>query len=1299
MDDSDSGSIASTIHTDHDSEEEWQVSDIIAAWEVDGSQRYLVKWEGFDLFEATWEPKEHLNDELISGWEKVEAEGDFDVIQIIREWKNAWKQQYAERLARHQERNRRRRKQGLKTTPFTYMDDCLAWVNRFPDGDELSGSTVSSPSGTVLDLDTDTGIEQQSQSLPAKRKLSTASLSEDSSPKLSAQNNTTNTHKKTPAQTSLNATSISHKQASQKQSSSVSKPKSAPTSSLLFSKFSKSTKRTDQRKSQLTARKTQPAQAFTGNVFVGGKERKKRATLAERAADPSKTPKLIRHRYARIIEKAGRDRECAAPIRMPSDLISLNPADQPTSNSNILSSEAMKNGGHPSSDGDKRAPQDESPEDKPPPKAKLKKSISWGTVEETIISTLEEEIVFDREASLFIRENSVADTDTASTIKAEVSLAGEPTPSLAQASSRPVTWTETTPAPAIQRGKSPLSRTIATDIQLGPGTRETISVDFERHQPQSQNETPWPDLFENEPILIFTHTCITRDFEGQEKTLVADQLGTGSIASDSNSTGLDLVANWLRCRSLGVLLYRPDLCIFIHMPPKEDKLQYSLFCPASHFTTRFLAPIVLPEGLDRRDVLPRITSTLFNRMLGFQYEELLPETNPMNSSKHTFFLAFPTSAGLEAQFLGTWLRSYNPECKILSSLFPGHWRSFLRLDHGVVIVHEEAIWSVRLFPNVKTPLQRSSNFTFWIFSKSLQPLPLYNSIEQSCRIGDVTLQPICGPRRALLITPSFVVSQPQQAWTFFKWFYKDWHHDRDSVRLAVCADFDTWILGLATEYEDDGVRHKRKSFARKIDSGIAEKEHEALYKIWGMVRGLMESSSEEQPAFIFAPDSFDGNDEQSLVNWFGWWSIVNLDMYRKFNVVGSNNKAPERLTRRIPRPEFSPSTLTSPDEAYGVIDPNDSFQTPLQTIPTVDPVRSPPRRKFRMIIGDDAASFRKVLNEIESSAHKGNWTPVTLFNVPVAHWDPGMADAGFAPYSQCVWHFGETVHGPGPHNTSMALCYTPEGTWITDETRENHERSRQPWIVVYRAIELFKKPWTGTELVIWDPTWGANARWPGEIYEGDLIEAQRRLIQAVREKLDTEMELKKIWIGGPDLYPDGLTEPLDVTIDQLRRIMLDVKSGIPAPRWALINSGWRIVEPGDRSPKSPLSSSESMDIDSSSEPMDVDSPIDTGRVADDGLKSIFHPPRGKQMDRPSNCKNRLLQHCSNDKARGNKGRYTEYRFRPTMEWYEQQVEEGRGFEHIRVTAWEAVFERYRIDSREKDRHDGDKLPGHVDGKE
>lgn len=1278
MDDSDDDSIASTIHTDHDSEEEWQVSDILAAWEVDGSLRYLVKWEGFDLYEATWEPEEHLNDELINGWERAKAEGDFDLFQRIREWKNAWKDKYIERLARHRERNRRRKKKGLKTTPFTYMDDCLAWVNRFPDGDELTGSAVSSPSGTVPDFDMDTGIGQQSQSLPAKRKLSTASLSEDNSTKHSTQNNTTNTHKTASAQASLNATSINHKQASQQQSGSVSKPRSAPTNSLLFSKFSKPTKRPDQRKSQLTARKTQPAQAFTGNVFVGGKERKKRATLAECATDPSKTPKLIRHRYARIIEKAGRDRECAAPIRVPSDLISLNPADRSTSNSNILSSEIMRNGGHPLSAGDNYAPQDESTEDKPPSKAKLKKSISWGTVEETIISTPEESTVFDREASLFFRENSVADTDTALTAKTEEPPDEEPIFSLAQASSRYDIWSETTSAPTMHRDKSPLSRTIAADIQFGPGTRETISVDFERHQIQSQNEVPWPDLFENEPILIFTHTCITRDFDSQEKTLVADKLGTGSITSDSNSAGLDLVANWLRCRSLGVLLYRSDICIFIHMPPQQDKLQYSLFCPASHFTTRSLAPIALPEGLDRRDVLPQITSTLFNRMLGFQYEKLLPETNPMSSSKHTFFLAFPVSAGLEAQFLGTWLRSCNPECKILSSFFPGHWRSFLRLEHGVVIVHEEAIWSIRLFPNVKSPLQMTSNFSFWIFSKSLQPLPLYDSLEQPCRIGDVTLQPICGPRKALLVTPSFVVSQPQQAWSFFKWFYKSWYHARDSARLVVCADFDTWILGVAAEYEDDRARHKSKSYIRKIESGIARKEHEVLYKIWGMVRGLMDPSSEDQPALIHAPDSIDGNDEQSLVNWFGWWSIMNLDMYRKFSVVGSNGKALDRLTRHITRTEFSTSTLGSPDEAYQVKDPKDSSHTPLQETSTAESVRSQPRKKFWLIKGDDAKSFKKVLNESENNIHK-TWTPVSLLNLPVAYWNPGMADAfsrGFAPYSQCVWHFREAVHGHGHHNTGLALCYTPEGTWSPGETRENLGKSRRPWLVAYRAIEPFKKPWTGTELVIWDPAWKASVRGSGEIYEGDLIEAQRRMIQAVRQKLDTVLKLKKIWIGGPDLSPDKLTEPLDVTIHQMQHIMRDVKSGIPAPAWAMIDNGWRLVDPGDGPPRSPSPPSP--------EPMDIDEPMDTSDVAENALKTVFLPPRGKTMNRPSNSKNRLFQHCFHDKARGNDGKVTEYRFRPTMEWYEQQVEEGRGFEHIRVAAWDAVFERNKIDNPEQD---------------
>ena len=38
----------------------------------------------------------------------------------------------------------------------------------------------------------------------------------------------------------------------------------------------------------------------------------------------------------------------------------------------------------------------------------------------------------------------------------------------------------------------------------------------------------------------------------------------------------------------------------------------------------------------------------------------------------------------------------------------------------------------------------------------------------------------------------------------------------------------------------------------------------------------------------FADEAIDWNDEQSLVNWFGWWSSVHVDQYRLFHVVGTD---------------------------------------------------------------------------------------------------------------------------------------------------------------------------------------------------------------------------------------------------------------------------------------------------------------------------------------------------------------------------------------------------------------------------
>ncbi|KAM0554688.1 hypothetical protein ACHAPJ_006757 [Fusarium lateritium] len=1303
--DSDSESVASTIQTDHGSDEEWLVSAVIAAWKLDGKLLYLIEWEGYDLYEATWEPKENLNDKLISEWRQTKSRGDFDLYQRIRDWKNAWKTKYDEKLKRHQERNRLRKQRGQEPTSFRQMEEWLAWVNKFPDGDESSKHAASKSSGSVPDNHPDGGTEQQLQSLE-RRKLSTASLSEDHSPSSSRRNSTASTHKQTLAQSSITGSSTGHQQAPRKQLSSGSKgngplhQKPTGTNSLLTSKFGrpKPLKRPDSEtnKERLTARKTQTASVFTGNVFSGGKTRKKRATLAEVAKDATKQPKLMKHRYARIIEKAGRDREGAAPTRMPSDLISLNPAERNMDSITVASPEAMETDENVSLTDASHTQHDRHPAEatEKHPKPKLKKSISWGAVKETIIPNTEEPsspdteepmVIDNWEESIFIREESLlatVKTDEGSPMPTTQDSATEPTPQT-KTSSRRVRWAEDTPI--INVDTHPPTQTITKDVQFGPGTREAMSIIFERHS--SQTEQAWPDFLENEPMLVFTYTCMVHDFRDNENTLAVEKFGNGSVTSKGDSTSLTAVANWLRLRFLGVLCYNSELCVFMHASDQTQPttvsgiplLQYYLFRPAPHFTGQSLAPAAPPEGLASRDVMPQMTSTVFNRILGFQYQDLLPENAPLTPSKHHFFLAFPPNAGPEGQFVGKWLRRCNPECKILTSFFPGHWRSFLKLEQGVVILHEEAIWSVRLFPNVRSLLHSASNFQFRLLSKSLQSSSMYSPLDQPSGIGSVVLRSICGQRKALLVTPSFIVSQPQQVWNFFKWFYKGWHHSRDAIRLVVCAGFDTWLLGVAAEKDDKWS----SSYGNTQKKEEAQKEIEALYKTWGMVRALIESSTEEQPAFIFAPQSIDGNDEQSLVNWFGWWTIMNMDQFRKFSVVGSTGKDPKRLRHRFTRPEFSATTCANPDDVYGILDRADSSQNQLQEQSSTVQATHQSSKKLQLIHSDDAGSFRKFLKDLDDRIQEGEWTPQKLYHLPVSYWNADMAydfgdyHNGFAVYRRCLQYLGEKVHTRGYYNTGIAFCYTTEGTWKPGGNSENLE-SRRPWIVIYRPVEPFKKPWHATELLIWDPIRSGKLSENAQVYEGDLIESQRQMIEIARKELDEKLPLERVWVGGLDGRPDGLTDPIDITLHQIQRFMENLKATVPAPWHSMPLSGWRVVEPGTAPVGSRPPSPEPMDIDSVSDISDV------ANTTDEELRTVFHPPRGKQLKRPTLCKNRLFQHCTNERIRGHDRRAMEYRFRPTMEWYGHQVAEGRGFEHIRVTTWEAVFEKYKIDDPKKD---------------
>ncbi|KAG4254311.1 hypothetical protein FPRO03_06651 [Fusarium proliferatum] len=1284
MDDSDNESIVSTIVSEHDSDEEWNVNEILAEWPIDGLPRYLIEWENFDLCEATWEPVENLSNALLEGWEKTKSRDDFDMFKNIRDWKNAVKSKYAAKLDRHQERNRRRKLRGEDETSFMEMEDHLKWADRFPDGEEPSSSVVSSPS-VATDIDMDVEVGQLSQHSFDKTQRASVSLSEDSSPKSSRQNSIASVHhpSRPPMNSAATTTTASftfptsQKPPLRRQPSKVlvdnKRPPQKPvaSSNLLSSKFGVRgpIKRTDShlRKGQPTkARKTRPAQAFTGNVFSGGIVRKQRTTLAEAAKDSTKQSKLLKPRYVNLIQKAGRDRESAAPARLPTDLISLNPAERSISGLNALPLRPEIPNETVKPLGQNKNSTETIPEAQ---KSRPKKSISWGTVEEATIPARGE-----REESLFLREDSLIRATTPIKIEDDCREAEKNTGPQSEstfqtkASDNQECWAGR--APVMNDESSSSNKSITTEVQFGPGSRETFSVIFERDE--DQNGQPWSGIFEQHPILIFTHSCTTRDFWSQETALAAAKLGTGSVTSIGDPDSLATVANWLCVRSVGVLLYHQELCIFLYASFKESVLlHYYLFRSSPHLTTRSLAPIVLPEGVGGGDVLPQMIPTVFNRLLRFQYEQLLPEKALMDYSNHNFFLVFPTNAVEEAHFLSGWLRSCNPQCRLLSSLTAGHWASFRKLDQGVVIVHEEAIWATRLFPSVWTVLHNVPNFNFRLFSISLQPAPFYPSLGQPSRIGDVTLQTICGQKKAVLVTPSFVISQPQQAWAFFKWAYKYWQQHRGAFTLIVCADFENWIHEVTVVVKEDWETRLESTRVCEEDKGTAEKEIDALFKCLQHVRGLVGRLDDDQSIVVFAPDSIDGNDEQSLVNWFGWWSILNLDQYRHFTVLGSSPDAGiQRLTHQIRIPEYTPSTLGNPDDVWGKINPAASSLVPQNQ----SAVERAPQRRLHLVPRDDGVSFKRFLGQLESDIRDRDWGPQTVFNRPVSYWNIDMARgfSEFDTYDRCLRYFNGRIHGHPFINTGVAFCYTIEGSWKYGDNRETTNKNRRPWIAVYRPVDVAKKPWRAMELIIWDPVMKMPDNDP-YVYDGQLIEAQREMIR-LAEGPHNKLPLRKVWIRGPDVIPQGLTDPVDITIHQLQHLMKNLRESIPAVLPAMMTQGWREVKSGNAPIRSRPPSPEAMD---------VDEPTGTVDAADEDLKIVFHAPRGKNMDQPTRCKNRLFMHCANKRSEGYRGRTMNFVFRPTLEWYDEQVQEGRGFEHIRVMQWPAFFSKHLIEVPER----------------
>ncbi|KAH6959944.1 hypothetical protein BKA56DRAFT_599929 [Ilyonectria sp. MPI-CAGE-AT-0026] len=738
----------------------------------------------------------------------------------------------------------------------------------------------------------------------------------------------------------------------------------------------------------------------------------------------------------------------------------------------------------------------------------------------------------------------------------------------------------------------------------------------------------WPSKLEGSETLVFTHACTGRDFWSQA---ASRPLFRGIVTSCDNAASLTDISERLKVGSFGILCHLGELCILLHpskceeweLPTQSDSissLKFIIFEAPTFLEASSLAPI--PLSLDH--------GALFQRVFGFEYSRLLPARLQNSTTKQSFFLAFSRSAAPASLLLSRWLRACNGDCKIHSSLYPGQWSHFMTLDAGVVIIDEDAAYSIRLFPGLNNLLNsKSDRFRFWIFSKSLRtPTLVPHGSSSFAELGAIRLQPVLEFGTAILVTPSFLVSQPQQACVLLKWLWQSsskGNIDRyQRARLVMCAGIADWLYELAIEKAEKERSH---TSARVQKHGAINHDAvEAMFKTWQIVTKFINEPEDPSP-LIFAPESINGNDEQSLVNWFGWWSVMNMNQFRKFSVLGSSDcaRAPERLSRHIKRPKFSPSTTDNPDEIHIQHDREERLKHSTDRQGTTGQSGPEQSTAPRMSLSNQSRELTDFLDSLIGRV--GKWCPIELYKFPVSYWNRDMAyhfgdyQSLFTTYYKCFNWLTPFEEGTFPQrNTMAALFYTIEGPWDQALYPQGSMPTRRPWFVVHRPVN--------SELLIWDPT-------PNEKFIRK--EAQREMIQFYDEQnaiKNPNQPIMKVWIAGFNIPSNELTaDPMD--------------------RFAQDTRGWKMVKPGTApvtpTPRSP--SPDHMDID---EPDKPDEP-----EQEDGRKmtTIFHPPRGLNLLGSTKCQNRLYQHTTDAE--------------PTTAWYREQQAEHRGFEHVTVVAWQA----------------------------
>ncbi|KAI1451407.1 hypothetical protein F4805DRAFT_103362 [Annulohypoxylon moriforme] len=1351
VDDIDDISLNSTDHEgdghqddDDDDDKEWVVEDVYAERphpDVPGEMQYLIKWEGFPLDECTWEPTEHLGPGLLHDWEEAKKKikdgtrQPFDV--------EKYNQAYREKEERKRRRNAKRKRLGLlppspglpESPTLDIQGGSPIMISRDepalnegtkemagtepsriipemkpPDVPKRKASQDAPPEKPRKDVDGTPKVNKKKQPRPPTPVSSSTSPPKSAQTKRRASSDgTTNTTKTGYQGTARRSSGGISAQSSKTANSKTSNPK-PPTlapkpspgmppkiTSSLANKFGVK---------KHTATRTRPQPAAppkrTKNVFVGGKERKKRAGLNDVMDDPSKAPKAFSSmRVMNIAKKRGLERNDGAP---PS-LSSIPQSFILTNNRSSLSNVEQTKTNMPST------------LTEPPPLVQSPTAISpTSTTDALPVPKARKSVRFTEAQDIVSEDTPMVDatTNVIDHIVGGLDDAKRPPES-------PVSAKAHAPARKLslatyqERGQV---QVVAKTAVFGKAGSEPVRVVFSGIPRQTQ---PWLSAFVARETLNFGSVCASYNFIPYKSDLVHETLSTGAIETNSADikSALANIAEHLRQGSYGshlvaehfsILVY-PSNCnawdgLNIDKNNSESPLRHMIY--RSSINARLYPPVSIPRAPAHLSDIRTYShcQLLSKRLFGLDVSQFLPQV-PKEKDKQVFMLLFPSREIQVCNMVKLWLRSCRPNCRIFSNEIKDSWAKFHETVRagaaGTIILHEDVSTAIRQLPRLCLLFENKRCYTFWNLTTGQYDVPRFPSdINATVEPGTLQMTRLFPSGRAFLITPSFALSDPIRLCQFLEWFRN--YCVNPHFLIMACADFPNYLKAVTLEKakEHETFYLSRKDDPRREEKmaelGLSRADLEARFRSWEVLKDIMEDFGDEETSedirkVHWITDIIDPNDEQSLVNFFCSWSALKCDQYRRFTVLGSSNSKNKAAYRNIEIPLYTEETVGDPDVALaregqrhqmeeatlamesvrglGQDTPTSPDHANTRSTLATPGSRTVPEFKSDIFKNDSAMEIRHHITAIFNQFRGGNWArlhanAVSWVNLQMAdHFGDSRCE-----YDTFKNWIGRTPIFNRSANTWYGLFYTIDKAW--DPEAPPHTYGRHAWIAAIRPVDphLSPKSYSKIELFIWD-LHACDREYTGSL----LLDIQRKLIDIVKKELplkDSRFHLEKVHVSSSthvEFKPSD--NPLDVTYRRLQEMMGDGKTWMPPFDNLLRDRGWISVAKSEWSV-------ETTTVRVSDQPLSAQQHEPPPRNSSDEGKmerSIWHAPRAKKgkVEKTTKCVNHLFECAMKTRKQNSSYQTMGYQYKSTPDWYHDMKVEGRDSTHVHVDSADKIL--------------------------